>query len=336
MMAAKHFHVIGYLDDFLCVEDTVERCYESFMYLSSLLVKLGFTLNPKKVEGPAQIMKFLGVSIDCISRTLSLPAEKLKEMKLLCRSWLKKPKCTKRELQSLIGKMNWCSRVLKGGRTFARRLTNLLCRVPRPNHHSRIPADARADIKWWTHALDHFHGTAQFPADIPVPSFIFATDACETSGGGHHGQDWFFSSWAQDYPQYVNAHINFLELLSVKIAVERWGPLWKGLHIMVRSDNSATVAAVNNTTSKSPELLSLIRELYWLSVKFDFKLSASHIPGVDNVLSDAISRMFEVEKALLMKELLMLNSNVCMYCLKHMSKKSFSFLQDAWCQKWRS
>ena len=78
------------------------------------------------------------------------------------------------------------------------------------------------------------------------------------------------------------------------------------------------------------ELLALIRELYWLSVKYDFRLSASHIPGVDNVLSDGISRMFDIDKALLMKELLLPDPNVCMSCKNHMSEKSFTFLQVAW------
>jgi hypothetical protein len=105
---------------------------------------------------------------------------------------------------------------------------------------------------------------------------------------------------------------------------------------MVRSDNKATIAAINNTTSKSPALLALVREFYWLSVKFDFRLSASFIPGVDNVLSDGISRMFDADKALLMKELLMYNPQLCMFCKGHMSKASFSFLQDAWQPGWRT
>jgi hypothetical protein len=185
-------------------------------------------------------------------------------------------------------------------------------------------------------ALECFHGTAKFPADIPLPSHTFSTDACKTGGGGHYGLDRFFSAWEHDYPEYADAHINVLELLSAKIAVERWGHLWGGLHIMVRSDNGATVAAINNNTSKSPELLALIRELYWLSVKHDFRLSASHIPGVDNVLSDGISRMFDMDKALLMKELLMPGPNVCMSCKYHMSERSFIFLQDAWQRHWTS
>jgi hypothetical protein len=195
MMAGRNFKVRGYLDDFLCVEDTVELCQASFECLKELLVNLGFTINPKKVEGPARIMTFLGVSIDCINRTLSLPSDKLIIMKLLCKQWLKKRKCTKRDLQSIIGKMNWCGRVLKGGRTFTRRLINLLCRVPLAGHHIRIPAEARADIEWWCHALQYFHSTVKFPDDIPLPSFVFATDACQTGGGGHFGHDWFFTAW---------------------------------------------------------------------------------------------------------------------------------------------
>jgi hypothetical protein len=336
MMAARNFRIIGYLDDFLCLEDSRERCQESFEYLQVLLVSLGFTINPKKIEGPTTTITFLGVTIDCVARTLSLPPDKLCEMQILCKKWLKKQKCTKKELQSLLGKMTWCSRVLKGGRTFARRLTDLLCRVSQANHHIRIPAGARADIEWWVYALEYFHGTAQFPADIPVPRHVFSTDACMTGGGGHFGGDWFFTAWDQDYPDYAEAHINFLELLSVRIAAERWGHQWQGLHIRVQSDNAATVAAVNKNTSKSPQLLQLIRELYWLTVKHDFRLSASYLPGVDNVLSDSISRMFDVNKALLMKSLLLNDPNVCMPCKHHMSKGSFSFLQDAWHRPWRT
>jgi hypothetical protein len=336
MMQARNFKIIGYLDDFLCVEDNYQRCLESFECLKLLLSNLGFTTNPKKVEGPTPRITFLGVAIDCVNRTLSLPPDKLKDMKRLCNYWAKKPKCSKKGLQSLIGKMNWCSRVLKGGRTFSRRLTNLLCKVSQANHHIRITSEARQDITWWTHALEHFHGTAKFPMDIPLPSHVFSTDACKIGGGGHFGQDWFFAKWQLDYPQYADAHINVLELLSVLIAAERWGPSWQGLHVMVRSDNGATVAAINNNTSKSPELLSLIRKLYWLSAKHDFTLSASHIPGVDNVLSDCISRMFDIEKAELMKSLLMCDPHCFMYCTGHMSKASHVYLQGEWQRAWRS
>ena len=95
MMASRQFRIIGYLDDFLCIEDSHERCEQSFECLKLLLTRLGFTINAKKIEGPTRKITFLGIAVDCVNRTLSLPPEKLNEMKLLCKQWLKKQKCTK-------------------------------------------------------------------------------------------------------------------------------------------------------------------------------------------------------------------------------------------------
>jgi DNA-directed RNA polymerase subunit N (RpoN/RPB10) len=82
-MERRNFHVISYIDDFLCVEDSFDRCLECMNVLSELLVSLGFVINEQKREGPAETLTFLGVSIDCVRRTLSLPESKLHDMKIL-------------------------------------------------------------------------------------------------------------------------------------------------------------------------------------------------------------------------------------------------------------
>ena len=83
-------------------------------FLKEVLSKLGLAVNDKKTEGPARVLTFLGVSLNCIARTMSLPAEKLGEVKCMLNVWLKKEKCTKKELQKLIVKLNWCARVVRG------------------------------------------------------------------------------------------------------------------------------------------------------------------------------------------------------------------------------
>jgi hypothetical protein len=52
----------------------------------------------------------------------------------------------------------------------------------------------------------------------------------------------------------------------------------------VLSDNVAAVQAINNGTSRCMELWEIIKELFWLSVDYSFKLSAKHIEGKLNVL----------------------------------------------------
>ena len=126
--------------------------------LIELVQSLGLVINWGKVEGPSSALAFLGVHIDCVSRTLSLPADKLEKTKTLVRSWVGKHKTTKKALQSLVGKLNWAARVVLGGRTFLRNLINLLSMVKESHHYLRISKAARQDIVWWSNALVVFHG----------------------------------------------------------------------------------------------------------------------------------------------------------------------------------
>ena len=124
-------------------------------------------------------------------------------------------------------------------------------------------------------------------------------------------------------------HINVLELKTVEVAMKIWGPHLRGKHIIVRSDNSATVSALNKGSSRSEEMLSIVQNLFWLSVEFDFKLTSKHIPGRLNFLSDYISRMHDADSALKAQAML------CPYtdkleCSGHMSYSTFLHLQECW------
>ena len=161
------------------------------------------------------------------------------------------------------------------------------------HHHIRISAAAKADLKWWVKGLDIFHGSTPFTCDIALPSYQFSTDACLLGGGAVFAGDWFYASWSMDFPEIQHSHINVLELQTVLLAARRWGHLWTGKHVVVRSDNTVSVAAVNNGTSRSLEILDIVQNLFWTSVKFGFKLSANYIPGRLNVVSDRLSRIHD-------------------------------------------
>jgi hypothetical protein len=175
-----------------------------------------------------------------------------------------------------------------------------------------------------------FHGYSPFIDDAPLPSYEFGTDACLVGGGAHFGRDGLYCNWASDFPYYVDSHINVLELKTVLESVKRWAPLWSGLHIRVRSDNSATVASINKGTSRSVDLLSPIQELFWLSVEFSFKLSASFVPGENNVLADRISRLHLLSQARDAHTLLSSSALEIVPCINHMTPSTFVLLQDLW------
>lgn len=329
MLKSHGFESICYLDDFIIIGKDKTDCEAGLNCLVEIVLGLGLSVNEKKTAKPSQVMTFLGVEIDCVRRTLSLPSDKLLELRTLLTLWKCKRRCTKKDLQRLIGKLNWCARVVRGGRTFIRNLINLMCKLKQSHHYIRMNLAAKSDVDWWCQGLNFFHGTTPFNVDIPVPNSQFATDACLSGGAGHYLNHWFYTSWVTDMPTYANCHINVLELLTVLVAAKRWGHLWQGDHIIVRSDNMATVSAVNHSTSRSPELLSLVKEIFWLSVRFNFRLSAVHIPGKLNVLSDHLSRLHCVQDALTATSMLCPEFNV-LVCKGHMSYASYLYLQEAW------
>ena len=330
MMLKRNFHVVSYIDDFLCVEDDEKRCLECHECLQELLRGLGYVINMDKTEAPNQVMSFLGVSINCLDRTLSLPEKKLLETKDMIRRWSTLSKCTKRELQSLIGRLNWCARVVHGGRTFMRELINLLPRAKEPYHHIRLSRPAKNNILWWKEALVVFHGNTPFCSDIPLPTYVFATDACMKGGGAHFYDDWCYVNWELDLPQYATSHINVLELEMVHQSAVRWGRWWSGTHVCVRSDNSATIAAVNKGSSKSRDLMVVVERLFWLSILYNFKLSAVFLSGVDNILADRISRLHELNSAFDAQWLITNGVNNVVSCVNHMSHSSYVSLQEGW------
>ena len=232
MLAKRKITAIGYIDDFLLICNDNVHCAEALKTIVDLVESLGLSVNWQKVAGPARVVTFLGVEINCDNRTLSLPKDKLDETRQLIRSWLNKKKATKKDLQRVVGKLNWCCRVISGGRTFMRNLINLITKVQAPHHYVRLGLAAREDLKWWAEGLDLFNGTAPFTSDIPLPSSTFSTDACLTAGGGSYMGDWFYTHWVHDLPGMAECNINVLELQSVLMAVRRWSHVCVGCHVL--------------------------------------------------------------------------------------------------------
>jgi hypothetical protein len=88
MLKKRGINSIGYIDDFLLVCDSFDECKQALDVAISLVQSLGLTVNFDKVEGPVQQITFLGIHVDCVNRTLALPAKKLLEVKELVKSWL--------------------------------------------------------------------------------------------------------------------------------------------------------------------------------------------------------------------------------------------------------
>ena len=92
-------------------------------------------------------------------------------------------------------------------------------------------------------------------------------------------------------PVQMTWHINRLELMAVRLTLLHFHEQVRGHRVLVRSDNSTTCYYINKFGgTRSQVLCCLTWDLMMWCSERDIELTAIHVPGVDNVLADLLSR----------------------------------------------
>ena len=142
--------IIHYLNDYLTMgKKHTKECENNLALIQQICAWLGFPLKVVKMEGPTEILIFLGILIDTLRMELRLPQEKLAELKSLIVQWKYKQASTKRQLLSFIGKLARAAKIVKPGRTFLRRMSDVAHSVNDLNHYVKLKSDFKSDLAWW-------------------------------------------------------------------------------------------------------------------------------------------------------------------------------------------
>ena len=215
--------VFCYLDDFVIVSDSYDKCRQSMDCLIQLLKDLGFSINWDKVINPSQTITFLGICLNSIEMSMSIPPKKLEEIRDGAYFWANKPKMTKRELQSLVGKISWAARCVKAIRPMLRSLIDLQKRLLRPSHRIRLPNRVKQDILFFIEWSAHFNGVVFIPnCNKPQPCNSLYTDASLVAGAAYHNGDFLYSHWNSDLPNIASEPIYVKEICAILLAFRRW------------------------------------------------------------------------------------------------------------------
>ena len=123
-----------YLDDFITIGHPGSlECQHNLGIMLDSCRRLGVPTAPTKCEGPTTRTVFLGYEIDTILGVVRLPAEKLARTLTLVKEWSGKKACKRKQLESLLGHLQHAATVVRPGRTFVRRLIELLSVVRQNN-----------------------------------------------------------------------------------------------------------------------------------------------------------------------------------------------------------
>ena len=221
----------------------------------------------------------------------ALPDDKLKELLAELQCWCSRKKCLKRELLSLIGKLNWACRVIPAGRIFLRRLIDLSTTARLPHHHISMNLEARRDIALWQRFLPTWNGRAIIPDPYwsRSPDLALFTDASGTLGYGiYYSGHWIADTWP---PPLQGRSIQWKELYPIALACLLWGHSWSGKKILFHCDNQAVVDIWASGTSRDPDIMHLVRSIFFSGATHHFTILVAHIAGTDNSIADSLSRL---------------------------------------------
>lgn len=139
-----------------------------------------------KLEGPAQVLTYLGIESDTVSSIIRLPEDKLKQTKTLTAQWLNRKKM--HQISSTFTNrdaLSFACKVVKPGRMFLRRLIDLSTTVSSLHHHIDISSSLCEDLKMWHHFLETWNGSSYIPLPpISYDSLNLYTDASFKGLGG--------------------------------------------------------------------------------------------------------------------------------------------------------
>ena len=287
--------ILHLLDDFLTIDPPGAEADRTMALLTMIFNKLSIPLSKHKTIGPVQRLEYLGITLDAIQLKASLPEDKLHRINSLLITFINRKKCTKRELLSLLGHLNFACRVIPAGRSFISRLLYTATSVKKLHHHVSLNNDCKADIRMWQYLLSHWNGVSFFLDNhvTKAHDMCLYTDAAGSVGfGGFFENQWFNGVWPPELSYENNDEISiaFQELYPIIIAALLWGQYWTSKRILFFCDNIAVVHILNKGRSKSHIIMRLMRRLVITAAINNFTFLAEHVPGVQNSIADALSR----------------------------------------------
>lgn len=284
-------HMVHILDDFFIVAPTEKECSGQLNEFLTFCKIVGIPLAKDKTLGPDTTMSFAGIELDSVAQEARLPEDKLKKCQELLTLYQHKKKITLKELESLTGYLNFCCYVIPGGRAFLRRLYDLTASVKSKHHKIRLTKEHRADISTWKMFVDNFNGKGFMHNQTwdNEETVSIYTDASGSIGfGGIFGSKYFYGSWPE-----TCSHLNItvLELYPIAIALEIWVTILQGKKVWLHTDNEALVHVINNSTSKEPPVMKMVRKIVLICMQNNIMVRCTHIEGSKNVLADSLSRL---------------------------------------------
>ena len=290
-LRSEGFTSVTFLDDFLCIASSEDRCRSNVLATVDLLQSLGFRLNWHKSSlQPVQQIVFLGYTLNSSTMEVGLPPGTIQEVVRRIQDFRTRGGGSIRQLASLIGLLNFCCFAVPYGRLHLKPLEiarfRALCLSDQDfDAFWHLSSEVDADLHWWASHVP----TGRSPIRRePFVREIFP-DASSSGWGAHCRGQSVSGAWQGEEGTF---HINFLELRAARRALQAFAGDCQGVNILLRVDNTTALTYINKMGGiQSPLLQAEDRRLWAWCEDRNLWVFASFIRSADNTEADLASRL---------------------------------------------
>lgn len=286
------YYLCNYIDDLAGAEhESVAQ--DAYLQLGETLAQVGLVESPEKAVEPTDEMEFLGNLLNSRKMTIGvIPSRKIELIEEM-KKWGHSSHITRRQLESVIGKLQFVCNCIRSGRVFLNRLLNFL-RKTKVGIRYRLPEQAKADLKWWEICLPGFSGTSMMWYEaFEFPDERAAADASGEAAGAVCGTQYI----RVQFPGWLKVKcIAVKELWAIILLLKVWGPDLMRLKVILYCDNQAVADLINTGRARDVDLQEGLREICYLAAVHNLEIYSVFLPGEENRLPDLASRWWKSEK----------------------------------------
>ena len=285
-----HVRILIYIDDMLIMNSSVDGCLQARDTVIYLLTALGFVINfPKSMMEPSQTMEFLGVLVDSLKMSLTIPQGKMNNLTTLCKKTLTSPRLTLRDLARLIGKLRATGPAFNPAPLQTRYLQQslILAQKQRKSYESMVTLDnqAVAELEWWTLNMETMNGRSLL---IAAPDLIISSDAAKLAWGAEGGETPTGGTWTAEEREL---HINVRETLAAAMALLTFTKHLHNRRVHLKVDNTTTLSYLSKMGgNRSVQLLEISKRVWSYLMSKKITLTLEYVPSALNVTADWESR----------------------------------------------
>ena len=286
----RGIRIATYIDDWLLSADSPLDARSHTQQVVSHLSSLGFSINHEKsCLVPTQTIDYIGITLNSLSFTAKLSQERVKSFHTCLTLFRPGRKVPFGTCMRMSGLMASAISLVRLGRLHMRPFQAWMKSLQIPSSQRRrqvlVTAECVLALTWWRgqHVL-----TEGVPMGMALSRKVVTTDASLSGWGATLDGRTARGTW--DASLRV-AHINYLELLAVLLALRHFEHFLCGCHVLIRTDNTTTMYYINKQGGlKSRRLHQLARQLIlWCDTRL-LSIRACHVPGLLNAGADLLSR----------------------------------------------